>query len=309
MFCIKCGAKGINDAVFCGRCGAKLPHAAAAQGSLYAHQEQAPQEAKPYTPFQPTTHAFPVIDPIESIRRAWKSKFVLDGRITRSEFWWPWILLQMVGIPLLHFNPRTDNLFLIILLLSLYVLLIGVATVIGISTSVRRYHDHNLSGWWSLLPLTVIGVVPHLYFLLTKGTPGPNRFGDHPAVDTTAYPRHEGFFAFVNLLAFVALIGMSVLTVYAFKKANERNRYSDIQPVAIEAPSIDEDETLWGRDDTSGTQPSPEIQTNTEKRDEAELDRYMQDNTQPILTQPQVEPDPEPTPPQEPVQGDTDPAL
>jgi uncharacterized membrane protein YhaH (DUF805 family) len=48
--------------------------------------------------------------------------------------------------------------------------------------TVRRLHDSNRSGWWLLSFVTVVGMVPLLYWLLLSGgTHGPNRFGPDTA--------------------------------------------------------------------------------------------------------------------------------
>jgi uncharacterized membrane protein YhaH (DUF805 family) len=39
---------------------------------------------------------------------------------------------------------------------------------------VKRMHDINLSGWYSLIPLVNLGLA------LTDGTPGPNDYGNDP---------------------------------------------------------------------------------------------------------------------------------
>jgi uncharacterized membrane protein YhaH (DUF805 family) len=47
--------------------------------------------------------------------------------------------------------------------------------------TVRRLHDTDHSGWWSLLGLVpLVGTVVMLIFLLTESEPGENRFGPCP---------------------------------------------------------------------------------------------------------------------------------
>ena len=48
------------------------------------------------------------------------------------------------------------------------------------SVLVRRLHDVGMSGWWALIGLTIIGVVPLLYWAAFRGDPAPNRFGPPP---------------------------------------------------------------------------------------------------------------------------------
>ena len=51
----------------------------------------------------------------------------------------------------------------------------------NLAVQVRRFHDHDKSGWFILLGLIpLIGGFIVLYFMVTKGTPGPNRFGPDP---------------------------------------------------------------------------------------------------------------------------------
>lgn len=56
-----------------------------------------------------------------------------------------------------------------------------IAFVPGIAVTIRRLHDTDRSGWnilWGLVP--VIGTFMLIYFYVSEGTPGPNRFGADP---------------------------------------------------------------------------------------------------------------------------------
>ncbi len=46
----------------------------------------------------------------------------------------------------------------------------------SISVSVRRLHDINRTGWWLLISLTIIGIIPLLYWSIKPGDEGANRF-------------------------------------------------------------------------------------------------------------------------------------
>lgn len=50
-----------------------------------------------------------------------------------------------------------------------------------LAVAVRRLHDTDRSGWWLLIGLIpLIGSLILLWFFISDGTPGPNRFGDDP---------------------------------------------------------------------------------------------------------------------------------
>ena len=47
------------------------------------------------------------------------------------------------------------------------------------SLMIRRLHDSNRSGWWLLLYITIIGIIPLLWWIcVSKSTEGPNKYGD-----------------------------------------------------------------------------------------------------------------------------------
>ncbi|MCB1328903.1 MAG: DUF805 domain-containing protein [Maritimibacter sp.] len=112
-----------------------------------------------------------------------------SSRAERSEFWW-WALfvwlaqlaLGMVDYVLFgtvetgagSFAASTDT--------PVLSGLFGLATLLpSISVAVRRLHDTDRSGWWYwivLIPL--IGIIVLIVFWATKGTGGPNRFGQDP---------------------------------------------------------------------------------------------------------------------------------
>jgi len=56
-----------------------------------------------------------------------------------------------------------------------------IALIPGIAVTIRRLHDTDRSGWnilWGLVP--AIGGFILLYFYVTEGTQGQNRFGPDP---------------------------------------------------------------------------------------------------------------------------------
>ena len=51
----------------------------------------------------------------------------------------------------------------------------------GWAVMIRRLHDVNRSGWWILINLTIIGIIPFVYWVcMKKSDEGENRFGSNP---------------------------------------------------------------------------------------------------------------------------------
>ncbi|MCM1311739.1 MAG: DUF805 domain-containing protein [Bacteroides sp.] len=80
-----------------------------------------------------------------------------EGRAKRSEFWWFWLAVFILGyIPFVGF-------------------IIGLGCLIPIiAAGVRRLHDTGHCGWWLLCPIY------NIVLLATAGTPGANEYGDEP---------------------------------------------------------------------------------------------------------------------------------
>ncbi|MDR2611597.1 MAG: DUF805 domain-containing protein [Deltaproteobacteria bacterium] len=106
---------------------------------------------------------------------------LLGGRTSRRDFWM-YILAQillMFGVWILAFlvalvpgvGPIVSGI-LVIALVVVNILLYFPNFVLA----VRRLHDADMSGWFILLCLILVGYI----LLALRGTPGPNRFGPAP---------------------------------------------------------------------------------------------------------------------------------
>jgi uncharacterized membrane protein YhaH (DUF805 family) len=111
---------------------------------------------------------------------------VFSGRAPRSAYWFWVLFICLVGLaagmidamlfPGKESGPFNQLTFLVLLLP-------------GLAVGARRLHDIDRSGWWQLLTLTVIGVIPLLIWSCMKGTDGSNRFGPDPlAQDEGTHP-------------------------------------------------------------------------------------------------------------------------
>ena len=117
------------------------------------------------------------------------SKFAdFSGRASRSEYWWFQIFRILIGfvtafadVLIFHDQVYEHDLFPI----NTFVSLVLFAPLIAVI--VRRLHDVNRSGWWILIQFTIIGLIPLLYWIFSKGTDGPNDYGDDPLADSEKY--------------------------------------------------------------------------------------------------------------------------
>ena len=110
-----------------------------------------------------------------------------SGRASRSEFWLFQLLnMFVVLIATALIVIREGGTFVVgIGILALWVL---IAFVPSLAVTVRRFHDHNISGWWSVV-LYGVGLIPYvgllanlgmLWVLVRAGTWGSNNYGPDP---------------------------------------------------------------------------------------------------------------------------------
>ncbi len=120
----------------------------------------------------------------------WYLKVVRDnyanfsGRAQRVEYWM-FVLINVVISVVLSIVEQTAGLTsepnalgqtqgYLTPIYSLIVLIPSMAVTI------RRLHDVGKSGWWILIALTCIGVIPLLIWYISEGTPGDNQYGPNP---------------------------------------------------------------------------------------------------------------------------------
>ena len=110
----------------------------------------------------------------ESLSTCFKKYFVIQGRASKSEFWW-FQLLWMASFFIMFIfeglDPVTYFFYGIIVIIFIPLFTVGV----------RRLHDTGKSGFyyfWSLVPF--IGSLIVLAFMLGDGTKGRNQYGDNP---------------------------------------------------------------------------------------------------------------------------------
>ena len=91
-----------------------------------------------------------------------------NGRATVREFWSFYLINSVAGFLLLLLVPALGAVFLFGTLLP------------GIAVGVRRLHDQNRNGAYSLIAFIPLGVVVLLFWATQPGTAGRNDFGPDP---------------------------------------------------------------------------------------------------------------------------------
>ena len=111
----------------------------------------------------------------EAIGSGFSKYVVFNGRSSRSEYWW-WTLFVIIGYIVFAVVDGIIGTYpLLYLLWALAVFLPGLAV------TVRRLHDIDKSGWWILFGLIpLIGGIMLLIWFVSRGTEGPNQYGEDP---------------------------------------------------------------------------------------------------------------------------------
>jgi uncharacterized membrane protein YhaH (DUF805 family) len=129
----------------------------------------------------------------EAIQSGFRKYVDFSGRASRREYWWwalfaflVWLVALVLDVIFFPGSIRSGS----------YVgLLSGIAGIAlflpNLAAAVRRLHDTDRSGWWSLIALIpVIGAIVLVVFLASSGTQVVNRFGPPPA-RTRALPGND----------------------------------------------------------------------------------------------------------------------
>ena len=113
----------------------------------------------------------------QSIKTCLKKFATFDGRASRSEYWWFqffYILVVIVAVildgVLVGGNLETAGALEIV---SQLILLLPALAV-----TARRLHDVDRSGWWMLVGITIVGLIPLFIWWLAPGTNKKNKYGN-----------------------------------------------------------------------------------------------------------------------------------
>jgi uncharacterized membrane protein YhaH (DUF805 family) len=113
----------------------------------------------------------------ESISICFSKYATFSGKASRSEYWWfflfgsvvTWCMDVALNLQILNDPSVSDNASIASTIVSLILL------VPSLAAGSRRLHDINKSGWWQLLGLTIIGLIPLVIWLAKEGITDANQ--------------------------------------------------------------------------------------------------------------------------------------
>ena len=112
-----------------------------------------------------------------SIKTCFNKYATFSGRASRSEFWF-FVLFNFLGgiitfiIDVMILGYSIESEFTPIN--SIFSLVLIIPTI---AVTCRRLHDVNKSGWWQLIVITIIGIIPLMIWLCSEGTKKNNSHG------------------------------------------------------------------------------------------------------------------------------------
>ena len=117
-----------------------------------------------------------IMNPIQAILSAFRNFGTLDGRASRSEYWWFYLFFVVLLVAIFVGSLTWKR-----ALLSAWVAYLIVMAPPLWSLTVRRLHDVDRSGHWAIMGFMPLMGGPRLTTLLMRpGTRGPNRYGLDP---------------------------------------------------------------------------------------------------------------------------------
>ena len=152
----------------------------------------------------------------EAIRSGFKNYFLFNERASRSEYWY-WSLFVALG----SLVTAAGDVYILndVDLMPINLTFVVITFLPGLLVSVRRLHDVGKSGWWLLIALSIVGIIPLLFWSVKQGDPENNRFGSTPDIYTgesrVVKIRNYTLAGFASLV-YIAIVIVYVLTEIGF---------------------------------------------------------------------------------------------
>jgi len=117
-----------------------------------------------------------------AVKNCFSNYATFSGRASRSEYWYFCLFLTLGNICTAIFDGvilGAPDLMGVNLIFTIITLLPSVAV------GVRRLHDLNKTGWWLLVGITIIGVIPLIIWFIKAGDDSRNEYGLNPLKQTS----------------------------------------------------------------------------------------------------------------------------
>ena len=116
--------------------------------------------------------AAPAVGPMEAIRRFFSNYANFNGRATRAEFWWPWLLLAVLSFLEGLLGTLVPSISAVLTLL-----IAGALLLPSLALCVRRLHDTGRAWTFALLLLIPVAGFVLMIVFCSKPSDGDNAFG------------------------------------------------------------------------------------------------------------------------------------
>jgi len=103
--------------------------------------------------------------------------FSAKGRINRDNYFFRSIIFGIMLTIIPYLYDKAQNTILMFFYFTIFLATIAISMM----QKIKRFHDFNSSGWWSIFTLIPIIHIGYWYYLIhKKGNTDPNRFGPVP---------------------------------------------------------------------------------------------------------------------------------
>lgn len=117
---------------------------------------------------------------INSTKSLFQKWLDFKTRSSRSEYWFGYLGIMLITLALTFFAVILEANQSMLAVLGILNLVFSLfAAVAQASLTARRLHDVGRSGWWQLIVLTVIGIIPLIIWICTKGKEESNEYGEN----------------------------------------------------------------------------------------------------------------------------------
>ena len=117
---------------------------------------------------------------INAVRRAYSNYSTLQGRATRSDYWWFLLYQWLVYIFLVSVCVFASDFFKSEYLFTPLILFVLLNVIPNFTILVRRLHDSSKSGYWLLLLLLTAPCFLVILIFTLLPSDGDNRYGSDP---------------------------------------------------------------------------------------------------------------------------------